>query len=604
MKLFVLFLLLGGAVALVHQRFARNPFTPDPLLVGLQPFRAIYDNFCVNYTTQVVTFTADLPNLYNNSGLPWNQFVSVGTGNVLSSLGSSNADCSSLSSVPALPTKLPVPVDAFINGINAFDDFLFPAQTGTQDTYQPLNTDGIVQAVQMIDSTIPGVYDTMRFFFSVNFQTLGQACTSLGSSYEQVTTPTQTLQYTADVPIVAVARSSAGTVVADPRFFAATQTPNNDLVLSITGGIHYQLEAFLESTFFDTSLCPTGQTQLVLQFGMEYTSLNSSYLVQGPRGSPGVNVDANCYNLTTRGVVRLPCTDDGVCVSRVQLQTGCRTALPNGLTFASCNDTAERSEVFYESVASYCAVANPDCAINGTGFTILFYQDSVRASVAFRAASQFLEIVQFFGASTSALNHALLANYTLIPGQVIFGAVYFPYTEIQRHFDLRIVNGTVFNITAYDSDGKLLNSLTYADLVSLGVINVGVKVTRSFTGGLAACDALLGCDSFALNGDKAAAAFPGAAYLTFNITTTLPGGYNGQGTLGTLVTSTVTQALNVSFPLGLTYTTSKAHVLIAAWVLTGVAGGTVVIGLIAAIVFYSSSGARYAAVGSVAMSQL
>lgn len=574
-----------------------GPFTPAPLMAGGVVFRTIFDNFCLNYTAQTVTFTGDVPNLYNSSGLPWNQFFSVG--NAFPALSGANFACSSLSSLPALPTKLPVPISAFFNGVNAFNDFRFPAQTGTQDTYQVLNPNGIVQAVQLINDATTNFSPKMRFFFKVDFRSISQACSSLGSTFEQVVTQWWTaqppLQYTADVPIVGIARSSANTIVADPRFFAATQTPNNDLIVAVTGGSHYQLETFLESTFLDTTQCPTGQTQLVLQFGMEYTSQNATYLVQGPRVSPAITIYPNCYNVSIRSVVRAPCSG-GVCVSRVQIQTECRTALANGLTFTSCDlgvDAAEElnNEVFFDSYASYCPLSTKGCAQNGTGFTRLYYMDKVRASVAFKAASQFLQVMQFYAAATSPLNHALISNFTLQPGQTVWVAVYFPYPEIQRHFSLSISNSSLFNISATDGAGNVIATLTYPQLVSTGVITTGVKATRA--SGLLACDAVPGCDSFALNADKAAAVFPGAVYLTFNATTTIPGGYNGQGTLGSLVTSSATQFLLTSFPSGSVSTTSLAQALVPAWVLVGVAGAAIVIVGILMCVYYFGDSAVY-----------
>jgi hypothetical protein len=502
---------------------------------------------------------------------------------------------------------LPVPVSAFVNGINAFDDFRFPAQTGTQDTYPILNPHGIVQAVQLIDDATTTFIEKLRFFFKINFQTLGQACTSLGSTYEQVTTQwwvNQALQYTTDAPIVAIARSSTGTIVADPRFFAVTQTPNNDLVISVTGGIHYELEAFLESAFLDATQCPTGKTQLVLQFGLEYTSLNDTFLVQGPRIAQGITLDPNCYNITTRSILRMPCTQ-GVCLSRLQLQTECRTALASGLTFASCAvgqpAAEELNEVFFDARPGFCAVSQPGCAHNGTGASVLFFMDKVRASIAFRAASQFLEILQFYSASTTPLNRALVSNFTMEIGDTVWAAAYFPYTEIQRHFDLSISNSTLFNVTAYDHLGNALVTFTYPELVTAGVISVGVKATR--VSGMVACDALPGCDSFALDGTHAAIAFPGAAYLIFNVTTIIPGGYNGQGTLGSLVSTFTTQAINVSFPIPVlsVFTTKKSEVLVAAWVLTGVAGGAVIVAVIAGFSYYfSGSTTAYSGVAVIA----
>jgi hypothetical protein len=605
---FRIVLLLCAWVAEASPGFGHaGPFTPAPLVAGTTPFRASFDYFCVNYTTQTVTFIGDVPVLYNTSGLPWNQFVSVGAGNVLSKLSGSNFACSSLSSVPSLPTALPVPVSAFVNGINAFNDFRFPAQTGTQDTYQTLNTHGIVQAVQIIQDATTNFQEMLRFFFKVNFATLGSACTSLGSSETQVTSGSTLLQYTSNVPIVSIARSGAGTVLADSRFFSATQTPNNDYIITVTGGNHYQLQTFLESTFLDSSQCPTGQTQLVLQFGMEYTSLNSTFLVQGPRLNPGLTIAPNCYNITTRGVVRPPCTQ-GVCVSRVQLQTECRTALANGLTFASCDvgqpAAEELNEVFFDSRASYCPVAVQGCAQNGTGFTMLFYPDKVRASLSFKAASQFLEVVQFYSASTSPLTSPVASNYTLLPGQTVWMAAFFAYPEIQRHFLLSISNSTLFNITGYNSAGQMVASLTYPQLVKAGVIAVGVKATRG--AGMVACDLLPGCDSLALDADAASMAFPGASYLTFNVSTAIPGGYSGVGTLGSLVVTSATQSLNTTASLitVLTYSTKQSTVMLSAWVLTGVGGFSLLVIMIASCYYVLNGSSPTTYSSAVAMSSL
>lgn len=605
----VLLSLNGFALGLVLQA---GPFTPAPIVAGGQVFHTVYDYFCVNYTTQQVTFIGDIPNLYNASGLAWNQMVSVGQSNVLSDLRSSNFDCSTWSTVPALPTKIPVPPSAFENGINSFNNFMFPSQTGTQDTYQVLNPHGIAQAVQIIEDSTTNFQDTMRFFFKVNLASLGESCTSLGSSYSSVRdAASDLLQYTSNIPIVSIARSSAGTVLVDERYMSASQTPGNNLVISVTGGSHYQVDAFLESTFLDTTHCPTGQTSLILQFGMEFTSMDPLYLVQGPRSIAGITIDANCYNITVRSVRRLPCDAGGVCVQVIQLQTECRTALANGLTFASCDAgqvaAEESGEVFFDSRASYCLTNDTTCVQTGANYTLLYYVDKVRASVAFQAASQFLEVIQFYPSTTSALSQPLFNNHTLEAGDILWVATFFPYPEIQRNFKLTVLNSSAFSITGYDSAGKATNTLRYADLVKSGVIALGVKATRNLGAGLLACDNVLGCDDFALNADAVGLAFPGAAYLTFNLSTSIPGGYNGHGDIGTLVNTVATQALNISQSLtqGFVYTTKKSDVLVAAWVLTAVGGGSIVIGLIACLVYYSSSsettGNTY---GSVAMTRM
>lgn len=532
-----------------------NPFTPPTTLLKGQDYHLYLDNFCVNFTTQTVTFTADISNLYNASGLPWNQFIVAGTGNNLISELSGNFPCTTIASLPSLPSHVPVPYQAFVEGINQYNDFRFPAQTGTQDTYQALNTAGIAQAVQIIQDSTTHNQNMMRFFIKTSFASIGRACSALGTAYSEVDNDVlpnkPVLQYTADVPFTAIARSSQGTVVSSTRFLAATQTTNNDFVVSVTGGINYQLEAFLEDTFVDSSQCPTGQVQMVLQFGMEYTSLNSSYLVQGPRTVPGLTIYPNCYNISTRSVVRPPCTN-GVCVSRVLLQTSCRPALSNGMTFATCavgQSPFELTDVFFDAHCSFCKIGNTSCSITGNGASILSFTDKVRASVSFKAASQFLQVVQLYASRTAALTAPLLANFTMQSGQTVWVAALFPYPEIQRHFALLISNSSSqFSFTGYSMTGQKTGSLGYTGLVAAGVITVGVRSLRNSQGGLVACDAVLGCDSFAINATALGQLWPQTSQVDMQFATLLPP-YTDPATVQPLGFFTVNLAQNITLSL-------------------------------------------------------
>lgn len=585
-----------------------GPFTPPLISTGSGAvFRAVYDNFCVNYTLDSVTFTADIPSLYNYTGLPWNQFISVGSGNPLSRLTTSTLDCSTLSDVPSLPTAIPVPYSAFVNGINAFNDFRFSQQTGTQDTYAPVNPNGVAPAVQIINDATTNYLTTMRFFFNINFAQIGQTCASLGSTYttalEATTNPPSLLQYATELPMTAVARSSTNNLLINQANFAISHTIHDETIISVTGGVNYKLKTFLETAFLDSTNCSTGQTRLVIQFGMQYTSQNSSYLVQGARSPAGLSVLANCYNLTTRSVVRPPCIE-GMCTSRVQIQTQCRTALGNGLTFANCmagqSAADELTDVYFDSQGSYCPASSIDCVQSGTGFTMLYFTDKVRASMAFQTASRFLQVLEFYATPTKTLLQPLPGNYSLSVTDTIWAAVYFPYPDIQKNFNLTIDASSLFNITVFNAQGISLGSMSYSQMVHYGVITTGVKSTRAGVGGIQACDAVLGCDSFALNAAALFKAFPGGQSMTFNVSTLIPGGFNGQGTIGSYVRTSATQALTLnSVSTGANTSTTNTFYFGMAWV--AAVGFVLVVGLAALI--WSECGPRSARV-AVEMSDM
>lgn len=572
-------------VAWVWGAEANTPFVPVNTVIGGQVWRATYDYFCLNYTSQTFTFIGGTPDLYNASGLAWNQIISVGTANPLLSLNSATFQCSTLTSVPALPTKIPLPRLAFVNGINAANNFVFPAQTGTQDTYQLLTSASIAPAVQIIQDSTTNNLDTMRFFFKTNFATLGQNCGRLGSTYQVADDPNP-VQYVATVPMVAMARSSAGTIVLDKRMFTVVQTAGNDITLSLTGGPNYKLVTFLEAEYVDSTMCASGKIRLVFQFDMQYTSLNASYLVQGPHTSPGITIQPNCYNLTTRSIVpTLPCVGL-TCSSQVYIQTGCRTALTNGKTFATCTsgqDPSEQHEVYFNAFASYCNLTNPTCRTTGSGSRQLPFADKVRASIAIATDSQFLEVMQFYPLATTALNNAYFANVTLVAAQTFYVAVYYPYLETQQNFDLTISNLTTFSVTVFDGTGKQLAILGYAALKSTGALAVGVKNTRKDTGGLVACDALAGCDSFAINDASILTTYPTVAYLTFNVTTIQPGGYSGFGTVGGTLTQQVLGSINITASVVDDDSSERSNLLIAGWILLSVGGAALVVGGLAIV---------------------
>jgi len=570
---------------------ATGPFSNPTVSIGGQVWRSTYDFFCPNYTTQTVTFIGGTPDLYNASGLPWNQIFSVGTKNPLASLTIANLQCSTLTSVPDLPTKIPVPRTAFVNGINAVNNFKFPDATNTQDTYEPLTAAGIAPAVQIINDATTNNLDTMRFFFKTNFATLAKSCTSLGSTYVEADDPTP-VQYVATVPIVAMARSSAGTVVLDKRIFTVVQTAGSDIEISLTGGPNYQLATFLEASFYDTSLCATGKIQLVFQFGMQYTSNNASYLVSGPRVPPGLTILPNCYNLTTRSILAvLPCVGS-TCISRVQIQTECRTALTSGLTFASCKSGQspdEQHEVFFNAQAAFCNLTNPTCRTLGTNLINLPFKDQVRASVAIAVESQFLEVLAFYPLATTALASAFPANYTAATNAVVYVAVYFPYIETQRDFDLTISNGTSFKVNVFAANNFLLASYNYTQFKKLGALTIGVKGTRKDVGGLLACDALAGCDSFAINLAPITNLWRNIDHLGFNLTTIIPGGYDGLGVVGTPITQSITGTLKVAKPLD-DDSSERANLFIAGMVLLAVGAAALIIGASVILVGVGATG--------------
>lgn len=478
-------------------------------------FAVTFDNFCVNYTSKVITFTGDVTNLYR-TGSPWNQLFSIGHATYPGT--TTPLGCTTISATTAVPTTIPVPASAFVDGINSVNDFVFINQTGTQNTYAPLNALGIATDVQVINDTSTHFVEKLRYFFKFDTTAIATACSALGSSVEYgdgVLT-----DYMVKLPIYAIGRSGAGVVVSAGAVITVSQTVGSDIAITLSPQTtSYNLDTIVTSTYVDTKSCAAGKSRTVILGSLQYTSMAATELTQGPLQTTDFTIEANCYGLSMRSFKRGVCSTAQECLASFALQTSCGAS-----TIPNCTLPIEDTLATVDVQSYACAIAST-AIVNCTTPVAVTTKDRVFSSINFQKPILTIEDAHVYQSVSDPLaTHVVLGtNGRAAPvGSLVNIATFLRDPEPLEDFVLSI-NKTTFNLTGYTAFDLVESSFTYAALVANSVISTGVKVGRAVGAtSIVECDGTLGCDSFQLNTNTLVALHPHINYVVITMTANVP----------------------------------------------------------------------------------
>lgn len=471
--------------------------------MGAIPPVATFHYFCLNQTSNVITFIGDVTSLYNASN-PTTQWASIGL-SAYPTLAS-ELKFTSLSIIEAsLPSTVPVPTQTFKDDINTNNNFVFPGQT--QNTYQPLNTQGPVVAVQMINDSTTGYVLKMRFFFKIDVNALAQNCTSLGCTFQGSTNGSNNATiFRSTIPIYIMSRDSTGRVFASGGSVILTssrETAGDDIVVTVSQGEPlYATNAFLDLSKIVSTGCSTGHVRAVLTIGMAYstTVADGLSLVQGPLTASDVSVvTGGCYNFTLSKFTRPVCST-AACLAQFQLQTQCR---PSTQSFLLCDNGQSGVPATWLDLnvqARKCTGAHTrptNCTSNSA--LVAGPADTVWSSLDLNEA--LLQPIIAVSAYTSQ-NQSL--SYPTPESQATIVALTPQGPDIAEYYPLAI-NTTSLSFTI------LSTVYSYAQMVANHFILFGVKASGG-TQYLKSCGALLGCDSFVLNDTEILHVYPSAQF--------------------------------------------------------------------------------------------
>lgn len=469
---------------------------------GAHPASVVFGNFCVNQTSNVITFTADVTSLYNVTN-PATQWSSIGDLLTYPTL-STELQCTSLSAIETgLPSTVPQPIQTFINDINRLNvyNFIFPGVT--QNTYQPLNTKGPVVAVQMINDYTTGNVLKMRFFYKINLLTAGNNCS--GISFEGATDGTNNVTiFRSIIPVNVFSRDSTGQVQRSTGgivIVASRETAGADLVLSISEGSSlYNFDTFLEKAVIQNTGCAAGHSRALLSIGVAYTAASTTglALVQGPLTAADVAIVPNlCYNYTVVKFTRPVCSSNSSCVGQIQVATQCR---PSTSSFLNCPSVTESSLLNLAVQARECTGTRTrprNCT--GAGTAVSNGQDGVSSSIDFASSIAPVYAVHAYDSLTALFDRPLTSASTGNSTTEVDVAL-FAQGPDNAEFIPVAINTTSLVFTLTDASGlHLLTGASYSDFVTAGFFVNGVKATSDGYQSLTVCANIEGCDSFTLN---------------------------------------------------------------------------------------------------------
>lgn len=464
---------------------------------------ASFNYFCLNQTSNVITFIADVTSLYNTSN-PTTQWASIGLDTY-----PTLANQLPFTSLPAiqssLPSTLPVPMQVFLDDINSNNNFVFAGQT--QDTYQLLNTRGPVVAVQMINDSTTGHQLKMRFFFNLDVNKLAQNCTFLGCTFQGSTNGSNNATiFRSTIPIYMMYRDSHGNVGPSSGGVILTATrelAGADITVTVSQGQpKYNVDTFIEASKIETTGCSGGQVRALLTVGMAYSTLpaDNLNLVQGPLSASDIAVSSQgCYNFSVSKFQRPFCSTNSSCLGQIQLQTQCRSPTRSFLLCDNGSPGVPATWLDFTMQARQCTGTRTRPRNCTSGISATSTADAVWSSVNFNAAlvqpvlglSTYLAPTQFLSDPTTSVFQAAPVVALMAQGPDIAEYIPLAINTTSLSFD---VSGTI---------------LSYPQMVTAHFITFGVKASGA-SQFLEGCDQLQGCDSFVLNQTMISKVYPTA----------------------------------------------------------------------------------------------
>lgn len=491
-------------------------------------FEVDVHTFTYNAQTNVLTF-------YVDTALNWNPnaksaiLIKVGTGGVPST--GFNFALSTVSGVPTSPTLVPTFLD-FAQALTLNHNFTGVRNMGgdLSDVFQPLYTHGIASSVVLLPDPFLG--PVLRYTLNLNLATLPTVGASagvtgqffaIGSQQQQgtllastdLTIPltvvwhtglTTSSSSTTNLNVVINGAGHANVIVQTQRGYGVTLTLND---------VYFTSQFVNDLTAMGT-VCQVGAVAEILQFTVAYSSHSANQLYLGPLTGPDLVMQTNCYNAQIVSLTPAASCTSGVCESSFTIATECRVPNKYGDTFTAC--AAPRINALdglFEVQVNpwFCDATGVQTASSCAGQVLLdnTVKDTLKARVLAPTGNVTYAKAQIEDAllagvlvnltsSLASLKTADVNGIVSAANRFVPVVVYFENSDSLNNFVLQIdTAGTVLSIT--DKSGTVIGTPTLAYLISNGAVHVNPKAQHLLgQDSVAACEAVIGCDDFVLDG--------------------------------------------------------------------------------------------------------